>query len=452
MYKVLNCIVKKGQPLYDYLDVFSHRANNLYNAALFRERQMMTSRNKEESELSLLQKEIIQEVDYAMSLMKKKRTISSSGVLNYGFLYDVMKYNQNPDYLALPAHTREYVLKQVVHDISAYFDALKSYKANPSSFTGRPQLPHYKHKQGKTSFTMSNQECVVKTNKKGHYQCKLPATKIVVPLGKKVPGRLKEVHVSPMNGVYQISFVFDDGQVVPACVKETKRIASIDLGVDNLMAVTNNIGKPSMLIKGLPIKAVNQMYNKAIASIVSKHTLSTKEEFKATKRFNSITLNRNNRIKDYLFKTVKYFMSWCVENRIDTIVIGKNNLWKQETNVGKKNNQTFVQLPFAQLVQMIEYSAERNGIKTIEQEESYTSKASYLDADAMPVYKQETDEKYTFSGKRIKRGMYRSKDGRCINADLNGSANIMRKAFPKLSKNINFESITTIRNAYKAVV
>ncbi len=448
MYKTLNCIVRKGQPLFEYLDVMSHRACNLYNAALFRERQIMTSRNKETSELKNHQIEVIQEVEYALPLMHKKRTIPSSGVLNYGFLNDVMRLNLNPDYMILPAHTRENVLKHVVHDISAYFDALKAYKKNTSSFTGKPQLPHYKHKHGVSTFTMSNQECVVKTNSKGNYQCKLPTTKIVVPLGKKIPGRLIEVHVTPTNGNYQMSFVFDDGNEAPICKKETSRIASIDIGVDNLMAITNNVNEPSLLIKGLPIKSVNQMYNKAIASIVSNHTLSTKQKFEATKKFNSVTLNRNNRIKDYLFKTVKYFMTWCVDNRIDTIVIGKNNLWKQESNIGKRNNQTFVQMPFVQLINMIKYSSERLGIKVIEQEESYTSKASYLDKDDIPVYKQESESKYQFSGKRIKRGLYQSKDGRCINADLNGSANIMRKAFPTLAKNINFESIVTIRNAY----
>lgn len=448
MYKVLNCIIRRNHQLYDYLDVMSHNACNLYNAALFRERQMMTSRDKERSELQELQREVIKEVEYALPLMHQKRKVPPSGVLNYAFLNDVMHINLNADYMAMTAHARENVLKHVVHDISSYFDALKSYKKDASSFTGRPRLPRYKHKQGKLTFTMSNQECVIKTNSKGNYQCKLPKTKVVVPLGKKVPGRLIEVHVTPMSENYQMSFVFDDGLEGPNVKKETKRIASIDIGVDNLMAVTNNVEQPSLLIKGLPIKSVNQMYNKAIASIVSNHTLSTKQKFRPTKQFNAVTMNRNNRIKDYLFKTVKYFMAWCVENRIDTIVIGKNNLWKQESDMGKRNNQTFVQMPFGQLIKMIEYSAERVGIKTIEQEESYTSKASYLDGDDIPVYRRETDVKYQFSGKRVKRGLYKSKDGRCINADLNGSANIMRKAFPLLASNINFESITTVRNAY----
>lgn len=448
MYKVLNCIIRRNHQLFDYLDDMSHRACNLYNAALFRERQMMTSSNKDDSELKDLQREVIREVEYALPLMHQKRKVPPSGVLNYYFLNDVMRLNHNPYYMSLPAHVRENVLKHVVHDISSYFDALKSYKKDASSFTGRPQLPRYKHKKGKSTFTMSNQECVIKTNSKGNYQCKLPKTKVVVPLGKKVPGKLMEVHVTPMSENYQMSFVFDDGIEEPTIKKESKRIASIDIGVDNLMAVTNNVNQPSLLIKGLPIKSVNQMYNKAIASIVSNHTLSTKKKFESTKRFNAVMMNRNNRIKDYLFKTVKYFMTWCVDNRIDTIVIGKNNLWKQESDMGKRNNQTFVQMPFAQLIKMIEYSAERVGIKTVEQEESYTSKASYLDDDEIPVYKKETENKYQFSGKRIKRGLYQAKDGRCINADLNGSANIMRKAFPLLATNINFESITTIRNAY----
>ena len=138
MYKILNCMVGSKHPVFDYLDVMSHRACNLYNAALFRERQMMNSHNKEDSELKELQKEVIAEVEYALPLMHQKRIFPPLGVLNCGFL--------NADCMSLLAHIRENVLKHVVHGISAYFNALKSYKKDTSSFTGRPQLPKYKHK------------------------------------------------------------------------------------------------------------------------------------------------------------------------------------------------------------------------------------------------------------------------------------------------------------------
>lgn len=158
----------------------------------------------------------------------------------------------------------------------------------------------------------------------------------------------------------------------------------------------------------------------------SVNTIGTTEKYKPSKRYSGVTLKRNHQIKDYISKVSKHFIQWCVENRIDTIVVGNNKQWKDSIDLGRSNNQQFVQIPHAQLINNLKYRAEQNGICFIETEESYTSKASYLDRDVIPIY-NETDNDAQFSGKRIKRGLYKSKDGIIINADLNGSANIMRK-------------------------
>ena len=255
-----------------------------------------------------------------------------------------------------------------------------------------------------------------------------------------------EVHVTPMNGIYQISFVFDDGTSVYPTTKH-KRIIAVDPGVDNLMAVTNNCGLPCLLFNGRPLKSINQLYNKLIANIVSENTKGSSDKFVATPHYQQVTLKRNNRVKDYLLKSAKILITWCVENRIDTIVLGKNVDWKQEVNMWKKNNQNFVQIPHAVLFRIIHYLGERVGIDVIEQEESYTSKASFLDRNDIPVYKPNSTEKYTFSGKRIHRGLYRSKDKVLINADLNGSANILRKRFPDaFQKDPDFNEIIIIKH------
>ena len=432
MYHSMNINVKNG-PIFDWCDELAHKANNLYNAALFRERQVMTSRKKTDAQLTDNEKEVLREIEVMnerlLSRNKKPRKISRTGYLSYEFLDDLMKLNENPDYICdtLPAHVTQHVLKHAAGDIRSFFGAMKQYKQDPSLFTGKPELPHYKHKQGICSFDISNQECVIRQNGKGHYVAKLPKTKCIVSLGKQVPGILKEVHVTPINGLYQISFVFDDGEELPAHITEQpERIASVDFGISNFMAVTNNCGLGCLLYKGGVIKSANHRYNQKIAAIMSRQTKGGTEKFKPTEEYYAVTQRRNNVIKDYMLQTGKHFITWCVENRIDTIVMGDNPFWKQEVNIGHKNNQKFVQIPFDRMKEIIEYQAERNGIRVLRQEESYTSKASFPDNDPIPVYGMDNDS-CSFSGKRIHRGLYRTDRGEVINADLNGSANIMRK-------------------------
>lgn len=222
-----------------------------------------------------------------------------------------------------------------------------------------------------------------------------------------------------------------------------KRICAIDLGVDNFMAVTNNCGLPLLIYKGGSAKAVNQLYNKKIAAIVSEQTLRTGKKFVPDRDYYAVTNRRNDQVSDFLHKCAKHLVAWCVENRIDTIVTGVNKLWKQESRLGHKNNQEFVQLPFEKFRGILRYLCEWNGIFYLEQEESYTSKASFPDMDPIPVYQKGNETPYVFSGKRRPthyagmykkdgfRGLYKTGNGTIINSDFNGSANILRKAFPQ---------------------
>ncbi|MCI6515206.1 MAG: transposase, partial [Erysipelotrichaceae bacterium] len=358
-----------------------------------------------------------------------------------------MKYNNNPDYNAegFPKHCAQNVLKNVLQDIKSYFESVKDWNNNPEKYNGMPKFPHYKRKQGITSFKSSNIECKIHLTKRGNYYCSLPKTKATVQLGKKIPGKLIEVHVTPMHGIYQMSFVFDDGTNAPVFT-EHERIIAVDPGIDNLMVVTNNCGLPCILFNGKPLKSVNHLYNRQISNIISENTKGTTDRFVPTPHYQKVTLNRNNRVKDFLLKSAKILIDWCVENRIDTIVLGKNVGWKQNTDMGSVTNQNFVQIPHAQLYKIIMYLADREGISVIEQEESYTSKASFLSSDAIPSYRKE-NQKYSFSGKRIKRGLYREVNEREINADLNGSANILRKAFPDaFREDPDFNNIWVVRH------
>ena len=267
-------------------------------------------------------------------------------------------------------------------------------------------------------------------------------------LGRNVSGKFIQLNVTPKNNVYQLSFIFDDEADAPEAADTAERVIAIDLGVDNMMAVANNIGAECLLFKGGAAKSANHYFNKMSARIQSEQTIGSTDKFVPTKRYYRLLQKRNNRINDFMLKCGKRLITWCVEKRIDTIVIGENKFWKQECSMGGTGNQNFVQIPFERLKWIIAYSAERLGIHVIYQEESYTSKASFLDRDKIPVYSRNSKEEYKFSGVREKRGLYRSSDGTKINADLNGSANILRKALPDAFKNGAEPDFRNIRTYY----
>jgi putative transposase len=188
---------------------------------------------------------------------------------------------------------------------------------------------------------------------------------------------------------------------------------------------SNKAGFTPVMINGRPVKAINQYYNKRMAALQSKlgHPGTTK-------RMERLTTTRNRRIDHYMHTASKRIIDLLVKEGIGTLVVGKNPLWKQEVNLGKRNNQNFVQIPHARFIDMLTYKAELVGIQVIITEESYTSQASFLDRDDMPVYDPNDHQEHAFSGKRIKRGLYRAANGQAINADCNGSYNIIRKVAP----------------------
>ena len=202
-------------------------------------------------------------------------------------------------------------------------------------------------------------------------------------------------------------------------------VLAIDLGVDNLLTCTTNNGK-AFIIDGRKIKSINQWANKEnsrLQSIKDKQLIK-----KTTKAQNRLWRKRNNKINDYINKSVRYTINYCVDNNIGTIVIGYNPKIQNNINIGKSNNQNFVNIPIGIIRKKLSYLCEKYNINLIEQEESYTSKSDFLANDILPVYNLKTNKKYNFSGNRISRGQYKSSTGIILNADINGSLNIMRKA------------------------
>ena len=466
-YSCINVFVSadRNKELFLYLDNIAHKSNNLYNAALFRLRQCLTMANKTEEQLSDNEKEIRAEFEKATLLLEEKnkaiekynakrqeeapvkksiKTVlkpTKSGFVSYPKLDLLLRLTENPDYCDsdLSGQCAQNVVKQACSDIKSFFESVKEYKVNPDRFTGKPELPDYKHKGGITTFTFSNQNCKIRENDKHHWVMIFPKTKLVLSLGKEQPsGRLKEVHVSPMYGKYKVSLVFENEEF-PELLNTGNHIG-IDIGVNNLMAVVSNCSFPCMLFNGRPVKAINQLFNKKHSSIVSEATKGGKK-YIAAPEDEKLSLWRYNSIRDYFFKSVKQLMTLCVENRIDTIVIGHNTFWKQESNIGKTNNQNFCAIPFNDLIDMVEYQGKRLGIKVIVREESYTSQASFIDRDDIPTYGKVQNPK--FSGKRTRR-VYKTKNGISINADLNGAANILRKEFPEDFMNYNPDFTGTV--------
>ena len=206
--------------------------------------------------------------------------------------------------------------------------------------------------------------------------------------------------------------------------------------MNNLATVTFSDEK-GFIVNGKPLKSINQYFNKKYSQLKSKQNLSV------SWRMQRLSNKRNNKITDYLHKASRYIVNQLVSKGVTDLVIGHNKGWKQDINMGKVNNQNFVSIPFNRLIEMVSYKCELSEIRVYLQEESYTSKASFLDLDQIPTFDATKVDlvKHKFSGKRVKRGLYKSRDKSLINADVNGSLNIMRKYLKVAEKNIMFDFV-----------
>ncbi len=208
----------------------------------------------------------------------------------------------------------------------------------------------------------------------------------------------------------------------------TDAVLAIDLGLDNLATCVNSTDGSSFIIDGKSLKSINHQYNARMAQLQS---ILDQQKLPRSEQMARITMNRNNQVHDYRMKVARYIINYCLANRIGTVIVGYNPEWKQGIHLGKRNNQNFVQIPHGQLRNQLENHCARNGIHYMEQEESYTSKASFLDEDPMPIWNG-SHQAVTFSGTRVKRGLYRAANGQPLNADVNGGGNILRKSNHRL--------------------
>ena len=350
--------------------------------------------------------------NYANYLIRQKFIISGE-YLDY---YKIQKLCQGKtDYLALPAKVSQQVLLRLHESWKSFFAATKEYNLHPDKFKARPKIPRYKHKiLGRNVLTYTVQAISKEWLKKGI----INFSKTQIFLTTKVR-EINQVRIVPKTYHYSIEVVYEV-KAVTGSSSGVEWIAGIDIGLNNLATITSNLkGFGPLIINGKPLKSINAYYHKKKAMLQSY----LKGERQTSIKINHLTHKRNVKVDNYLHNPSRFIINHLAANRIGTLVIGKNDNWKQGINLGKRNNQNFVAIPHARFIEMLTYKAQLAGIVVKVIEESYTSKCSFLDNE--PCVKH-----LEYEGKRIKRGLFRAGDGRLINADVNGSANIVKKAFP----------------------
>jgi len=360
--------------------------------------------NKELDELCFKTKNLYNKALYLV----RQHYFETKGYLNFFKVNRLMVDSKDEDYYALPTRVANQTLMLLDRNFKSFFALLK--KKQSGNYDKPVRIPRYLDKEGR-NLAVFHKSAVSKVYlRKG--LIKLSSVSIEIPT-KVTESNIVEVRVLPRNNHHVIEVTYKVTDVKPK--SDNKRYASIDLGLNNLATVSSNVVKP-FIINGKPLKSINQYWNKEKSRLQSL----LKGNKKTSKRIESITNKRNNKVKDYLHKSSKMLVNFLVSNDISTLVIGYNEEWKQNINIGKINNQSFVNIPFYTFIKQLEYKCKLEGINIILTEESYTSKCSFLD--------NETIEKHeSYLGKRIKRGLFRSAKNKIINADLNGSLNILKK-------------------------
>lgn len=376
---------------YFILRELSHTAKNLYNQAVYNIRQHYFA-----------------EEEY----------------LNYVENNKLLKSNAN--YRILNSNMAQQILKEVDGAFQSFFGLLKV-KAR-GEYKEKVKLPKYLPKNSFTTlvvgFIRLNENSFIlpysQSYRKNHKTIKI-----------KIPPLLFDKSIKEIRIIPKFQARFFEIQYTYQVESEQRNLdknnaLAIDLGIDNLATCVTNTGK-SFIVDGKQLKSINQWFNKYNTKLQS---IKDKQSYGKglTRKQKTIWNNRNNRVNDYLSKTARMIINYCLENNIGTLVCGYNHDIQRNSGIGKRNNQNFVNIPFSKLKSKLEYLCEFYGIKYVVQEESYTSKASFFDMDNIPEYKKGENEYYSFSGRRVKRGLYKTSKGYVLNADVNGALNILRKS------------------------
>ena len=381
--------IRKGCKTYDILDKETYKSKNLYNATLYAIRQ-----------------HFFKEGTY----------------LSYASAQHMFQTDKQQDYYALPTKVAQQTMRMVDKNFKSFFRAIQSFKKTPTKFRGKPKLPKYLYKENGRYMLIYTSQAISKRELDRNHVIKLSGVDVRVPTMVTFD-HLNEVRVVRRLDSYVIEVVYDDGNVTP--IKDDNgRYAAIDLGVSNLAAVTSNIpGFEPFIIDGRELKSINRYYNKEVAN--AKSILDVRNNGRKTSsRIRRLTEKRNNKVKDYLHKASRLVVNQLIASDVSVLVVGRNDGWKQDTTMGKVNNQNFVQIPFNLFTSMLEYKCRQAGIDFVKVNESHTSKCSFFDGEEICHHDR-------YMGRRVHRGLFRRPNGEVLNADINGSLNILRRCKPK---------------------
>ena len=381
-------VIKPSDPGYSLIRDFCKASKNLYNQANYMVRQAF---------------------------------IKDGIWLRYEKLDKLTKQNtEYPDYRKMPtAQSAQQTLRMLDSGWKSFFQAVKDWKKHPEKYFNQPKLPKYLKKDGCYVLTLTSQNCRIKDGILCFPKTFEGFTIRPVFLSNDRFTSFQQVRFLPENGGITAELVYKIR--LPEEKADNGRYIGIDIGVNNLAAVANSWGARPFIMNGRPLKSMNQYANKKRAH--DQSVLKKTENRYVSKRLDRLMTKRSRKINDYLHKASKYIIQYCTRNDVSRIVIGKNKNWKQGSDLGKKNNQNFVQIPFDRFIEMLEYKAKEHGITVILTEERYTSGTSFLD-DEQPV-KADYDKK-----RRVYRGLFISDKGIPINADINGAFQIMKKVIP----------------------
>ena len=440
--------------LFSYFDRLTAGAKCMYNVANFHIRQLMTGLKKKPSERTPNEQSVIDKVAKYLPLIndgiaERNRKRAANGkkltkpfamptakksFVGKNFLVAIFAMDNDPDYRSLYSQAAQNTVGECV-------EAWKSFFALKKAGVTDAKIPRYK-KKDHASVTFSSQGCRIENG-----MLRLPGTKIRFDVGSfpHHGDKLIEVRIVPYFGHYQIHILTDDLAEEPEkkdpC--EPRNAMMIDLGVDNFAAITDSIGRTPIAVKGGYLKSINQNWNRMNAklkSILMKGHDPKTYHPENTKHMNAISAKRDRIFRDMFYKISHFICRVAVSRGIDMIIVGRNTGWKQNADMGHKNNQTFVQIPHAQFIHALRVTAVKYGIEVFEQEESYTSRSSFIDDDPIPTYGNPESPYISLSGRRAKRGLYRTADGTLINADVNGALNIGRKYDPWMFENMTSDT------------
>ena len=385
----------------------------------------------------------------------RQHYFNTNSYLSYYANYHTCKTNEN--YTILLSDTSQQILRLVDRDIQSFFKLLTLKKAGKYSASVR--LPKYKKSESLSTYVVQGRSCRIQKDgkvaigltKKFREQYGIDDRRILFTIPKNIQNvsAFKEIRIIPQfeGKQFSIEFVYESNKQLRKA--EGDGYMSIDLGVSNLASCTifSNGDAQQFIVDGRRLKSINHYYNKKAAMLKSAYAKNKSISSSNTKRMVRLMNGRYNRINDYFNSVVKILVNKCLDNGVTTLVIGYNKEQKQGISIGKVNNQNMVMIPFYKLRQKLQYQCELHGISYCPQEESYTSKASCLDDDVIPVYGEAVTT--PFSGKRIYRGLYRSSDGTVLNADINGSVNILKKYFKECKSNVVFttDDVRVLLNA-----